>query len=208
MISTQMCGIVFNMKAKADLTPKQNQVLKFIQQRIETQIPPTLREIAKELGFSSTGTVRDYLDILQKKGYLKRANNKSRAIELLKNTPSKIPIIATIPAGGADLAYEDIQGYIETRDLFPSRDVFALRVRGDSMIEAGIMQGDIAVIRKQAVAANGEIVAALLENNEVTLKRLRHRNNQTYLEAANKNYPPIHKDFSIMGKLITILRKY
>lgn len=203
-----MCGIVLSMKAKADLTPKQSQVLKFIRQRIETQIPPTIREIAKELGFSSTGTVRDYLNILQKKGYLRRASNKSRAIELLKDSSYRIPIIATIPAGGPDLAHEDIQGYIENRDLFPNKDVFALRVRGDSMVEAGIMQGDIAVIRKQAVAANGEIVAALLENNEVTLKRLRHRNNQTYLEAANKNYPPIHKDFSIMGKLITILRKY
>ncbi|MBP7836277.1 MAG: transcriptional repressor LexA [Candidatus Omnitrophica bacterium] len=196
------------MKTRTALTPKQNQVLKFIQQRIETQIPPTIREIAKELGFSSTGTVRDYLKILQKKGYLRRASYKSRAIELLKNTSLKVPIIATIPAGGPDFAFEDIQGYIEAGDLFPEKDVFALRVRGDSMIEAGIMPGDIAVIRKQAVAANGEIIAALLENNEVTLKKLRQRNSQTYLEAANKNYPPIHKDFTIMGKLITIIRKY
>jgi repressor LexA len=196
------------MKSKSDLTRKQTQVLKFIQQSIETHIPPTIREIAKELGFSSTGTVRDYLKILQKKGYLKRANNKSRAIELLKNNPFKVPIIATIPAGGPDLAYEDVQGYIESRDLLPDKDTFALRVKGESMIEAGIMEGDIAIMRKQAVARNGEIVAALLENNEVTLKRLRHRNNQTYLEAANKNYPPIHKDFTILGKLVTIVRRY
>jgi repressor LexA len=199
-----MCGRIWGMKTKTDLTPKQKQVLRFIQQNIETHIPPTIREIAKELGFSSTGTVRDYLNILQKKGYLKRTNNKSRAIELLKNVSFRIPIIATIPAGGPDLAYE----YIESKDLLPNRDVFALRVRGDSMIEAGIMEGDIAIIRKQSLASNGEIVAALLENNEVTLKRLRHRNNQTYLETANKNYSPIHKDFTIIGKLITILRKY
>ncbi|MCX5701874.1 MAG: transcriptional repressor LexA, partial [Candidatus Omnitrophica bacterium] len=158
------------------------------------------------------GTVRDYLNALEKKGYLKRADNLSRSIELLKDRFNKIPIVANIAAGPPNLAYEDIHGYVDTHDLLPRRiaqeNVFALRVKGESMVEAGIMEGDIAIIHKQAVARNGEIIAALLDNNEVTLKRLRHRNNATYLEAANKNYQPIHKDFTIIGKLITILRKY
>jgi repressor LexA len=199
------------MKNATGLTSKQQKVFNFIREQIRRNIPPTIREIAEELGFSSTGTVRDYLTALQKKGYLKRTNNKSRAIELLKNS-FKIPIIATITAGKPDLAYEDIQGYIDTNDLFLGRlaqdDVFALRVKGDSMVEAGIREGDFAVMKKQASANNGDIVAALLEYNEVTLKRLRHRSGKFFLEPANKDYQSIYKDFSIIGKLITIIRKY
>lgn len=164
------------------------------------------------MGFSSTGTVRDYLKALENKGFLKRANNLSRSIELLKEKLNRIPIIASITAGGPNLAYEDIQGYVDTYDLLPKRlaheNVFALRVKGESMIEAGIMDGDIAIVHRQPVAGNGEIIAALLDNNEATLKRLRHRNNKTFLEAANKDYPPIYKDFTIIGKIIAVLRKY
>jgi repressor LexA len=194
-----------------ELTKKQERVLEFIQRKIRENIPPTIREIAQELGFSSTGTVRDYLNALQAKGYLKRTNNKSRAIELLKNS-FKIPVIANITAGKPNLPYEDIQGHINPDDLFLGRlsqnDVFALRVKGDSMFEAGIMEGDFAIMKKQVAANNGDIVAALLDNNEVTLKRLRHKGDRFFLEPANKNYQPIYKDFSVIGKLITIIRKY
>lgn len=196
----------------AELTPKQKKVLEFIQKRIHQNLPPTIREIAGELNFSSTGTVRDYLKLLEKKGYLKRQNRKSRAIELLKNDFQKIPIIANITAGKPDLAYEEIQGYIEPADFLGQiqmkKDLFALKVRGESMVEAGIMDGDIAIIRKQPTANNGEIIAALLENNEVTLKRLKYKAKRFFLEAANKNYSPIEKNFRIIGKVITILRKY
>ncbi len=200
------------MRQVVELTNKQRKVLEFIRERIRHDIPPTIREIARYMGFSSTGTVRDYLSALEKKGFLKRTNSLSRAIELINDRFSKIPILGSIPAGGPDVAYEDIQGYVDTQDLLPRRvapeNVFALRVRGDSMIEAGIMEGDTAIIHKQAVAGNGDVIAALLENNEVTLKILRHRNNMTFLEAANSRYQPIHKDFTIIGKLITILRRY
>ncbi|MFH0827475.1 MAG: transcriptional repressor LexA [Candidatus Omnitrophota bacterium] len=194
-----------------ELTKKQERVLEFIREKVRRNIPPTIREIARELGFSSTGTVRDYLNALQSKGYLKRSSNKSRGIELLKNTFA-IPIISTITAGRPDLAYEDAQGYIDTDDLFlgrlSQRDVFALKVKGDSMVEAGIMEGDFAVMIKQASAHNGDIVAALLDSHEVTLKRLRHKGDRFYLEPANSQYQPIYKDFSVIGKLITIIRKY
>ena len=200
------------MEPNQELTPKQHKVFRFIRERIHQDIPPTIREIARELGFSSTGTVRDYLSALEKKGYLKRKNNLARSIELLTDTFNKIPIIASIAAGKPDLAYEDIQGYVELDCVLPrasgQSDIFALKVKGDSMIEAGIMDGDIAIIKKQKTAVNNEIIAALLENNEVTLKRLKHKNNRICLEPANKNYQPIHKDFAIIGKLITILRRY
>jgi repressor LexA len=200
------------MPKQSDLTPKQEKVLEFIKRRVQENIPPTIREIAKASGFSSTGTVRDYLAALQKKGYLRRTSNKSRAIELLKNAFNKIPVIASITAGKPDLAYEDIQGYIDTNDLFLGRlaqsDCFALRVKGDSMVEAGIMEGDFTIMKKQASANNGDIVAALLDNNEVTLKRLRQKKAKFFLEPANKNYQPIHKEFTVIGKLITVIRKY
>ncbi len=193
-----------------ELTLKQKKVLDFISTRIRENIPPTIREIAQKLGFSSTGTVRDYLNTLEKKGYVKRTNNKSRAIELLHISPG-IPIVGSIPAGKPALAYENIEGYI-TDDLFLGRlsfdDVFALKVKGDSMIDAGIMDGDIAIIKKQTTADNSDVVAALFEDNEVTLKRLKIKENKTFLEAANKDYEPIYKHFTVIGKLITIVRKY
>lgn len=190
------------METNRELTLKQNKVLSFIEERINSGIPPTIREIAGELGFSSTGTVRDYLKALEKKGYLRRTNNKSRAIEL----------IGSIPAGNPDSAFEDIQDHIELEKIFPvsgrKNDIFALKIKGESMVEAGIMDGDIAIIRKQQTAENNDIVAALLENNEVTLKRLRRENDKFFLEAANTKYQPIHKDFTVIGRLIGILRKY
>lgn len=160
------------------------------------------------MGFKSTGTVRDYLKALENKGYLKRQSNIARSIELLRDTLRKIPILGTIPAGGPDLAYENIEGYVELDDLLAGKpDLFALKVKGDSMIDTGILNGDIAIIKKQSTAYKGDIVAALI-GDEATLKRLRYTKDTAYLEAANKNYPPIFEEFSIIGKLIAIVRKY
>ncbi len=208
-----MCGIYVGMEKKPYLTPKQEKVLNFIRKRIGERLPPTIREIGGELGFKSTGTVRDYLRALMQKGLVRRMNNKSRAIELTERASSnKIPIIGTIMAGKPNLAYEEIQGYVDSDDLFLGRlgfdDVFALRVKGDSMIDAGILDGDIAIIKKRPNAENNDIVAALLDNNEVTLKRLRSKTGKFHLEAANLNYAPIFEEFKVIGKLITVIRKY
>jgi repressor LexA len=201
-----------HITSKKDLTVKQQKVLEFIRERIRENMPPTIREIAKFMGFSSTGTVRDYLNALERKGHLKKTKRFARSIQLLRGGLNRIPIIATIPAGNPDLAYEDNIGYLNPADLLGRREaegqIFALKVVGESMREVGIMEGDIAIIHKQTTAANGDIIAALLENNEVTLKRLRQKNNKAYLEPANKDYQPIYKNFSVIGKVITILRKY
>lgn len=200
------------MENKPFLTPKQQKVLDFIRKRVGERLPPTIREIGEELGFKSTGTVRDYLKALMQKGLVKRMNNKSRGIELTDRATFKIPIIGTINAGKPNLAYEEIQGYVDADDLFLGRlgfdDVFALRVKGDSMIDAGILDGDIAIIKKRPSADNNDIIAALLENNEVTLKRLRSKAGKFHLEAANTNYAPIFEEFKVIGKLITVIRKY
>ena len=207
-----MCGICVGMENKPILTPKQGKVLNFIRKRIGERLPPTIREIGEELGFKSTGTVRDYLKALMQKGLVRRMNNKSRAIELTERASFKIPIIGTIMAGKPNLAYEEIQGYVDADDLFLGRlgfdDVFALRIKGDSMCDAGILDGDIAIIKKRPDASNNDIVAALLDNNEVTLKRLRSKSGKFHLEAANQNYPPIFEEFKVIGKLITVIRKY
>jgi repressor LexA len=194
------------------LTPKQQKVLDFIRKRVGEKLPPTIREIGEELGFKSTGTVRDYLKTLMQKGLVRRMNNKSRAIELTERASFKIPIIGSINAGRPNLAYEEIQGYVDADDLFLGRlgfdDVFALCVKGDSMIDAGILNGDIAIIKKRPNAENNDVVAALLGDNEVTLKRLRVKNGKFHLEAANSDYPPIFEEFKVIGKLITVIRKY
>lgn len=201
------------MEEKQGLTQKQQKVLDFIRRRIGERLPPTVREIGEELGFKSTGTVRDYLKVLMQKGMVRRMNNKSRALELTERASfNKIPIIGTITAGRPNLAYEEIQGYVDTDDLYLGRlgfdDVFALKVRGDSMINAGILDADIAIIKKQPDAQNGDIIAALLDNNEVTLKRLRIKGGRFHLEAANPSYPPIFEEFRVIGRLLTVIRKY
>jgi repressor LexA len=199
-------------KEEAKLTEKQRRVLDFIRKRVGERLPPTIREIGEELGFKSTGTVRDYLKALMQKGLVRRMNNKSRSIELTERASFKIPIIGTIMAGKPNLAYEEIQGYVDADDLYLGRlgfdDVFALRVKGDSMIDAGILEGDIAIIKKMPNANNNDVVAALLDNNEVTLKRLSFKSGKFYLQAANSNYPPIFEEFKVIGKLITVIRKY
>ena len=201
------------MRLNPELTPKQRRVFEFIAERIQSNIPPTIREIAKHMGFSSTGTVRDYLKALGGKGYIRQGKNRlSRSIEILKYNLTRIPILAGIPAGEPNLAYEDTEGHVELNDLLTRRtiqkDIFALKVKGESMREAGILDSDVAIIKKQPTANDGDIIAALLENNEVTLKRLRYKNNKPYLEPANKNYEPLYKEFKVIGKLINILRRY
>lgn len=193
------------------LTEKQKKVLDFIRDCQKQGIPPTIREIAKKMGFSSTGTVRDYLTALEKKGAIRRRKCLSRSIEITSYY-FKIPILATITAGKPNLAYEDIEGYLDPNDLYLGRlsqdDVFALRIKGDSMMDAGIQEGDIAIIKKQSVANDGDIVAAVTKDNEATLKILRKKDKNYYLEAANKKYAPIFDEFFIAGKLIAIIRKY
>ena len=194
-----------------ELTNKQKKLLNFIQDKIRLEgIPPTIREIGIHFGFSSTGTVRDYLKILSKKGYLKIKPKKSRSIELSRPFGYRIPVLAEIRAGEPNLAYENIERYLDLNDFSYRKDqeIFALKVKGDSMTDAGILEGDLVLVRKQRMAATGEIIVALLNNNEATVKRLKSKSGRIYLESANANYPPIYEEFSIIGKVIATIRKY
>jgi len=199
------------MKNIQKLTSKQKQVLKFIYEKIRFEnLPPTIREIASHFKFSSTGTVRDYLKALVNKGYIKTKANKSRAIEIVREALFSFPILGRVRAGLPNLAVEEIEGYLNLDSLVFSDDsTFALRVKGDSMIEAGIMPDDLVLVRKQEVAQTGETVVALVED-EATVKKLKRRGSDYYLEPANPNYNPIPMDenVSIIGKVISVVRRF
>src|SRR3990167_5525586 len=190
---------------KKELTSKQKEVLKFIYESIKgNSLPPTVREIAEHFHFSSTGTVRDYLRALVSKGYIRTTRLKSRAIELVREALFSIPILGKVQAGLPNLAIEEIEGYLNLDSLVFSDDsTFALRVRGDSMINAGILPDDLVLVRRQNMAQTGETVVALIAD-EATVKNLGRRGNDYYLEPANPNYQPIRVDqnVSIVGKVI------
>jgi len=193
------------------LTNKQKEVLKFIYQCIKNNhLPPTIREIAKEFSFSSTGTVRDHLKALVHKGYIKIAENKSRAIELVREALLQVPVVGQVRAGQPIYAVEDLIGYLNLDDvIFPDRDVIALRVKGDSMVGAGIMEGDFILVKRQEAAKVGEVVVALL-NDEVTVKTLRKREDKYFLDPANPHYEaiPVDQNVSLFGVVINVVRKY
>ena len=199
------------MNKKQKLTSKQKRVLKFIYDSIKVNnLPPTVREIAGHFNFSSTGTVRDYLKALVSKGYIRIKANKSRAIELVREALFSFPILGKVQAGLPNLAVEEIEGDLNLDSLVFSDDsTFALRVRGDSMIEAGIMPDDLVLVRKQEMAQTGETIVALVED-EATVKNLQRRGEDYYLEPANPNYEPILVDqkVSIIGKVISVVRRF
>ncbi len=193
-----------------ELTNKQQEVLMYIRKMIREGLPPTIREIAAEFGFSSTGTVRDYLAALCKKGYILLEEKKSRAIELTEKAMLTIPILGRVPAGVPVLAIENVEDYFNVDKLFAQKDeLFFLRVHGDSMIEAGIMPDDLVLVKKQPCAQDRDIVVCRVDG-EVTVKILRSRENKFFLEPANKNYSIIslNERSQIIGKVITVVRKY
>ena len=189
--------------------------------------PPSVREIARAVGLASTSAVHHHLMILEREGYLERGASQSRAIRL---TPTAaihlgltselvpqstfgdqytLPVVGEIAAGGPIEAYQDASETITVPEMLaPSGDAYVLTVRGDSMIEAAIMDGDFVLIRPQTTARNGDIVVAQVEDNGVTLKRFFKEKDRVRLQPANPNYPPqFYPDVRIQGKLIGVIRR-
>jgi len=200
-----------------DLTVRQKQVLNFIRDRINhDRISPTIREVAGFFGFSSTGTVRDYLKVLSRKGYLKLNKNKARSLELT-NREQGLAIVGMVACGKPQFAQEDIEGYLQPDKWFKaSDDLFCLKAKGDSMSGAGIMAGDLLVVRRQSQAQTNEIVVALI-GDEATVKFLRRRKDgkqdgrpEYFLQAANKKYSdiPVNEATFVIGRVISVIRKY
>lgn len=192
------------------LTAMQQAVLECIKRSIsENGYPPSVREICKYVGLKSPSTVHNHLNSLERMGYLHRSSGKTRAITLtpLAAQPEGIPILGTVAAGQPILAVEDAIGYLDYYTGDPS-NYFALRIRGASMINAGILDGDLVVVRKQSTADNGEIVIALL-NDEATCKRLSKSNGKIWLLAENDDYDDIDgSNAIILGKVTAVIRQY
>jgi len=198
------------------LTLKQDEIFDYIKERIiDYGFPPTVREIGERFGITVKGAY-DHLKAIEKKGFIRTEQNKSRAIVVLNQDNDRnhtdainIPLVGTIAAGSPILADENIQGYLSfPKSVFSGNDYFALKIKGDSMIEAGINDGDIAIIRKQQNANNGDIVAALIEG-EATLKRFKSSGGKINLIAENPSFKPIVVDeVDILGKLAAVFRKY
>jgi len=203
-----------------DLSDKQVKILNFIKEEINNKgYPPSVREICKAVNLKSTSTVHSHLKKLVNKKYIKKGNNKNRAIELIDNKISKydsekkemtnLPLIGDIAAGSPILAYENVEDvYPIPIDWVGKEQSFMLQVKGESMIDAGIFSGDYVIISKQNTARNGQIVAALIDD-EATLKTFYKESNYIRLQPENKNMEPIISDnVEILGVLKCVVRRY
>ena len=202
-----------------ELTRKQKEVLIFIKKYIASHgYPPAVREICDGLGLSSPATVHTHLTELEKKGAITKTKSKFRTIEingeneyLPKNEELiKVPLLGKVTAGSPIEAIENPNEYFSLpANLIPSKEtVFTLKVSGESMINAGILDGDIVIVQKQKVARNGEIVVAMTEENEVTLKRFYKEEDHIRLQPENDTMAPIIlSNCSILGKAIGLYRK-
>ncbi|MDZ7270278.1 MAG: transcriptional repressor LexA [candidate division KSB1 bacterium] len=198
-----------------ELTPKQALVLSLITRRVKEGAPPTLQELADELGVSSKTAVTKHLAALVKKGYISRSS-LARGIRLVRSRVEearergvRVPLLGTITAGRPVLAQQSIEDYLTlpgtlVRSTGPH---FALRVRGDSMKDAGILDGDIVIVKSTKEAANGDVVAALI-GEEVTIKRLVIKGEKRYLKAENPAFSDIYPEetWSIQGKVVGLIR--
>jgi len=199
-----------------ELTAKQKELFDFLKEFfLEKGFPPTLREMASHFGLKGPRGPQKTLNILERKGYIRKIPGESRAIEILGFSSSNIisiPIVGRVRAGDPILAIENIEGYFNLdRRFASSKDVFLLRVQGDSMIDAHIQDGDFALVKPQSNAENGEIVVALIED-EATIKRIFTERDLIRLEPANPTMEPIvikkgEEKVSLVGKVVGIFRK-
>lgn len=200
------------------LYPKQRQILDFISQFIQTRgCAPTLSEVAKAIGVNSLATVHEHLQVLEDKGVLKRYRGREKGIEInpdylpQQNTGLNLPLLGYIAAGQPIETYPDPNAAINIPLGLVSakKRSYVLKVKGDSMIEEGILDGDYVIIEEQETAENGEIVVALLENGLATLKRFYRELNRIRLEPANASMAPIYtNEVKIQGKVVGVIRKY
>ena len=209
------------------LTKRQSQILEYIDSAIRDKgYPPTVREIGQAVGLNSPSTVHNHLNTLQDKGFLRRDPTKNRAIEVHWDAGSgavidrrpvtHVPLVGDVAAGSGVLAAQNVEEVMPLpSDLTGEGDLFMLRVRGDSMIEAGIFDGDFVVARKQETADPGEIVVAGISGEEATVKTFNREGSCIVLEPANATMSPMRfetnanpeEQVQIFGKIVTVLRK-
>ncbi|HIZ19554.1 MAG TPA: transcriptional repressor LexA [Firmicutes bacterium] len=191
------------------LNEKQQRVLMFLKERAQDGIPPTVREICAAAGIKSTSTVHAYLKLLEDEGYISRQSGLNRAIRMPGESVARVPLLGKVTAGKPILAIEEVEEYVPySGGGYQPGDLFALRVVGDSMINAGILNGDVVIVRKKPTAENGEIVVALI-GDEATVKRLYREKGHIRLQPENDAYEPIIVDeVIVLGKVISLLRYF
>lgn len=189
---------------------KEMQVFNFIKKCLGEGYSPSVREIMDHTGFKSTSTVHRYIKILKQKGLIEKKDNLNRALRLPNSSSASVPILGTVTAGQPITAIEDITGYIgfEADHCDPS-ELFALTIRGESMINAGILDGDIVIVQRCAYAENGDIVVAFIDRSDATVKRFFKENGHFRLQPENDTMDPIIVDeVEILGKVIGLKRYY
>jgi repressor LexA len=209
----------------ADLTPRQRKILDFIRDTVDRRgYPPTVREIGEAVGLVSPSSVAYQMGVLQKKGYLRKDPNRPRAVDVrppselalddeeairaARPSPAYVPVLGRIAAGGPILAEQAVEDVFPLpREIVGEGTLFLLAVKGDSMLDAAICDGDWVVVRQQATANNGEIVAAMIDG-EATVKTYRFRDNHIWLMPHNPAFEPIlGDDATILGKVVAVLRR-
>ncbi len=203
------------MDLKGDLSKRQKEIFDFISRYLRQHgYPPTVREIGKAVGLTSSSTVHAHLAKLEKLGVLKRDPTKPRAIEVLIERakrsvrPSGLPLVGSVAAGEPILAEENIEEYIQVPDTIGGEDGdYILKVRGESMIDAGILEGDFVVVRPGETARDTEIVVALVGEDEATVKRYFREKDHIRLQPENKSMKPIRsRDVRLLGKVVGVFR--
>jgi repressor LexA len=199
-------------KQETCLTPKAQEILSFIAHTQATRgAPPTLREIGRRFGIRSTNGVRYYIDLLERAGAIRRRPGEARGVIPEEPSAPGIPILGQIAAGSPVLSEENVEGMLDLERLGRSSPDFALRVRGDSMKEAGILDGDMVLVRRDPAPRNGEIVVAMI-GDEATVKRFHRKGKQVVLQPENKGFDPIvitesSPELRILGKVVGVYRE-
>lgn len=203
----------------AKLSKRQQDILNFIKQEVKSKgYPPSVREIGQAVGLASSSTVHGHLSRLEAKGYIRRDPTKPRAIEILETDETahipkqhtvNVPLVGKVTAGNPITAVENIEEFFPLPESIagPEDKIFMLTVEGDSMIEAGILDGDYVIVRQQQTANNGDIVVAMTEDDEATVKRFFKEKDFIRLQPENSTMDPIIlKNVIILGKVIGVFR--
>ena len=204
-----------------ELTKRQNEIFEYIKQTVQLKgYPPSVREIGEAVGLASSSTVHGHLSRLEEKGYIRRDPTKPRAIEIVTEQVGEavnmeetihVPVIGKVTAGVPITAVENVEEYFPVPEHFTSThnsDIFILNVVGDSMIEAGILDGDKVIVRSQTIAENGDIIVAMTEDNEATVKRFYKEKAHYRLQPENSTMDPIYLDHvTVLGKVVGLFRE-
>jgi len=196
-----------------ELTKKQKAVLAFLQERAQDGLPPTVREICTAAGIKSTSTVHAYLKTLEDEGYISRQSGLNRAIRVKgaeKAAPpaGRVPLLGRVTAGMPILAVEEVEDYVPYTGHYDVKELFALRVSGTSMLNAGILDRDVVIVRRTETAENGDIVVALV-GEEATVKRFFKEDGHFRLQPENDAFEPIIvPEVAILGKVVSLVRYF